>query len=595
MSKENSVQEFLHFDISQLKAMYSDCPTRLEDGTDGVKRVRDISKCKQYVLPRVFTLKNGDYAVFEENNLVMYGDKVMRKLYISRFPKEVKEWFLTDDVPFYDVVVKPNSPKVHGNTINLLEPMKAEVQDYDSFSNDTKELTKRMLHHVKSVWCNNKKDQYNYMLKYFKCIFMGKKNSACVYLRGAEGLGKSIVLEFIGKHVAGNNAICKGTSKQLIGGFNISMLAKRIVIFEELPTFSTQQWMGVSGVLKDHITGTETVYEDKYKSSFECNNVHSIFIVTNVSAIKDDNGRRYFILDCSTEYRGDNLYFEKLAECFSDDVGNCFYNYIMENVEVPDKWNAQSAMPLTDNKKDSYVERMQDEYRFLKEHFILNNISICKKLQQLYLEYETFMSTNRKQIISKIEFNKKLKEIGINSYTSGGYQKVKISAEALKEIAEKNHWLHELDEPEIKEPESDDDDDKPVKTKSDHLEEENQKLREEIERLTKALSKKEEEQPKKKAVKTNKSKREYDLTEIFSKNLWTGDDDEFEKEENETFKSKREPDLIEIFSENLWTGDDDEFEKEENETFNKETHEVQQEETVDMDELDKTILTLRFN
>ena len=51
-----------------------------------------------------------------------------------------------------------------------------------------------------------------------------------------------------------------------------------------------------------------------------------------------------------------------------------------------------------------------------------------------------------KRPAGKTDFNSRLSEIQINSYTSGGYIKFKISIDTLKEIAKKNNWINELDE-----------------------------------------------------------------------------------------------------------------------------------------------------
>ena len=67
------------------------------------------------------------------------------------------------------------------------------------------------------------------------------------------------------------------------------------------------------------------------------------------------------------------------------------------------------------------------------------------RLRDLFKKF-TFFS--KQDDISIQEFNKKLKEIEIISYISNGVAKVDISTEELHKIAEDNHWLHELDDPE---------------------------------------------------------------------------------------------------------------------------------------------------
>jgi hypothetical protein len=103
--------------------------------------------------------------------------------------------------------------------------------------------------------------------------------------------------------------------------------------------------------------------------------------------------------------------------------------------------------------------RLPAEYQFIKKQYILNKTGICCKLGVLYDVYAEFCRGERLEPIQKIEFHRKLKEIGIFTYDSCGYKKVKISYESLKSIADTKHWLHELDEPTTDGDSEDDDED----------------------------------------------------------------------------------------------------------------------------------------
>ena len=48
--------------------------------------------------------------------------------------------------------------------------------------------------------------------------------------------------------------------------------------------------------------------------------------------------------------------------------------------------------------------------------------------------------------MTKIEFNKKLKELGIESYKSNSTNRLKVSSEKLQEIAAERHWVHDTDD-----------------------------------------------------------------------------------------------------------------------------------------------------
>jgi hypothetical protein len=435
----------MEFKLTELLELFDSCKWTKA----GKEMIPDLTACKDYVLKRIFATKCAQYVMFENGVIQIRDYDQMNHVYFKRFPDPVRKWYTTGVIPLYNIVVNPNSKEridFDKCQINAVPSIKAKTKAYKSFTKTVKDKTKRMLDHIKTVWCSNDESQYTYTLQCMKNMFLGKKNNVCFYLRGIEGIGKSMPVEFIVSHVLGGDACCKGSSKMLISDFNMPMMGKYLIVFEELPTFSTSQWCGVSGKLKDYITGKTTMYEEKFVSAISAENAHTIFILTNVNAIKDDNGRRYFILDCSTSKLGDTEYFSALSECFDDEVGECFYNYVLEHIDIPKGWESQKNMPITANKKDSYAMRLCTEYQFLKKRFILNNTGINHRLGALFEDYEQFCRDSRIESSTKIDFHRKLKEVGIQSYDSCGYKKIKVTIDVLKSIASKHHWIHDLDE-----------------------------------------------------------------------------------------------------------------------------------------------------
>ena len=128
----------------------------------------------------------------------------------------------------------------------------------------------------------------------------GFKNRAILYLRGGQGIGKSTLFEFIEKFVVGYDLALKSGSEPLISRFNAILGGKLFVYFEELETFNVGQWMAVSSRLKRDSTSDTIVLEDKHTKAYTTNNMNNYAILSNNDAIKDDDGRRYFILDIAT-------------------------------------------------------------------------------------------------------------------------------------------------------------------------------------------------------------------------------------------------------------------------------------------------------
>lgn len=126
--------------------------------------------------------------------------------------------------------------------------------------------------------------------------------------------------------------------------------------------------MAVSSVLKRKITSPTLMIERKGVDPQEEKNLNNIILISNNDAIQDDDGRRYFILDISTIHRGNTEYFNKLYSCFSDEVGQLFYSYMMD-MDL-NGYNSQSY-PITQSKLDSFSKRLDNVYKFVKEEFVL--------------------------------------------------------------------------------------------------------------------------------------------------------------------------------------------------------------------------------
>ena len=111
---------------------------------------------------------------------------------------------------------------------------------------------------------------------------------------------------------------------------------------------------------KAYTTSDTCTYEDKFQKAFTAKNISNYIINSNVDAIKDDDGRRYFILDISghrqiikgSKTETDNTNFwDSVYACFNNEVGCAFYNYLME---VDIKGFKAQNFPMTDSKIDFF-------------------------------------------------------------------------------------------------------------------------------------------------------------------------------------------------------------------------------------------------
>ena len=243
------------------------------------------------------------------------------------------------------------------------------------------------------------------------------------------------------KHVIGNRLCVQTGSQPLISNFNKILFCKLLVIFEELENFSTSQWQGVSTRLKRNTSSDTCTYEEKNEKLFVAKNISNYIINSNVDAIKDDNGRRYFILDLNNSRKGDIAFFDNIYKnCINDEVGEAFFSFL-HTIDLSGYHDQD--FPATNAKQDSIVKRLDSVIRFLKENYILRNKDFDTNLKDVYAEYVVFCDADGSKACCKIEFNKRLESVNIKSYKCGNiHNKFKIKKEMMIEIATKNKWMH---------------------------------------------------------------------------------------------------------------------------------------------------------
>lgn len=87
----------------------------------------------------------------------------------------------------------------------------------------------------------------------------------------------------------------------------------------------------ISTRLKRWITSDSITLEKKGIDSYDADNLNNYVAISNNDTIKDEQGRRYFILDVSALHVGDRAYWDDLyATCDNDSFGAAFYSYLLE-------------------------------------------------------------------------------------------------------------------------------------------------------------------------------------------------------------------------------------------------------------------------
>lgn len=415
----------------------------------GKNTIRTVTEdCKSYMGKYFFLTNVGNYYFWEagSQDFFVHSKESIKEVYLNRLPSEVSFWFFKENTAIFSVVNEVNKPRLFDNKINMFYGFKyPSMKKYGEYSEETQDKVNLYLSYIKEVLCSYNEDSYQYIVKWLANMCQGNKNDSCLYLKGPEGIGKSTLSDFMMSWVLGDNITVKSRAEPLRTPYNKILCGKLLVVFEELPNFGEREWEGISSTLKDYITGFDTLYADKYEKQFKARNINNYIINSNVDAIKHSDGRRYVILDLSTKRKGDHKYFGNIkSQCYNAEVGEAFLSYMLE-IDVKG-FNGQKDMPVTQNKRNAIAERLHMEYKFIKEQYVFTKTSIKCTARKLYDEYVEYCKLSDYKPLTYIKFTTKLSEVNIEFKKSHGIYKYSMSYDELKQLADKNQWIHDLDE-----------------------------------------------------------------------------------------------------------------------------------------------------
>ena len=413
-----------------------------------LEKIETLSKqdAKTYIDKFFIPLEDGNHAQLIDNKYIIIDDAILKRVLFKRMSPDYRDYYFIQKKDVRRVIYDVDLPTLTPGFLNLCPKMKQTYKKFNSFSVEIQKRTKLMIDHIKMIWCSNNEDAFQFTLKWLANMIKGKRNDSALYLKGPQGVGKSMPLEFIRAYVIRNPLSVQCGSGPLKNKFNSELSGKLLVMFEELENFNSAEWKFISSVLKRQITSPTLNIERKGCDIREETNLNNYVLISNNDSIQDDDGRRYFILDICTRFLNNKIYFNELHDkCFNDDVGQAFYSYLME---VDLKGYKSQDYPMTASKKDSFAKRLDSQYRFLKDMYIMKKINIERiKVKDMHDSYKAYCQTTEiKYIKGLIEFNKSLSNIGINYYPSSGKNYYKMEYNKLKEISDKFNWVHDLDE-----------------------------------------------------------------------------------------------------------------------------------------------------
>lgn len=306
------------------------------------------------------------------------------------------------------------------NVFNLWTGFKAQEVKTDVF-----EPIQMILDHIKDVYCDGCEMSYEYFLDliYFILKYPEKPLSIATFIYSKKhGSGKNIILDFLQKHVFGDNITYYTTGlESVLGNHNHLLKNKKIIVVDECAS-SADKFVGNFDKFKSMMSGLWLTINPKGVNQYNIRNVLSWFLISNHddSIRLEPSDRRYFCLSVNEKYVGNKHYFKELGSKFTQDNGDLLYTYIMKwgdsrdvNISVP-PMNAFKKLIISKGWSSSLrflfelKERQYDETT--KEYKPYDGDENQKKATDLYDHYKNWCNTNHEKLKSNTKFSSDIKD-----------------------------------------------------------------------------------------------------------------------------------------------------------------------------------------
>lgn len=428
-----------------------------------------VEEAKAYILRFHYKLGIGKYVgILDENGVNIIPTIDLKHNHLTKYdvtpskagnaqkPFRAFDWFQNGHRASWRLVQEYQAPRVNHEKRELNQMsnplhLPNTVKPFKEYKETTREMTEKVLSHIREVWCSSSKEQYDYVMSWLSCIIVaGKKQRTALYLKSVQGTGKGTIIEFLLTKVLGSGLGFSTDSTESINGFNEQLAGKLLVNYDELPCATVGEWKQTHNNLKklisDNMMSTRGMYKERNETT---KNTMNVILTTNNQAVKiDHNSRRYVALDVSPKYVRNHDYFAELHKItqgkYSRAVGECFYAWLVENYnEIKNSFNCDKY-PITQTYLDEVRCNIPSILGFIKKEFILrgNGLdmlqSVFKENAEAYLGIRTLKNTDLKQQLSVVGLKSSRKRVG-----SGGKRPncLKFSHKALVEAFKSSGFL----------------------------------------------------------------------------------------------------------------------------------------------------------
>ena len=454
------------------------------------------------------------------------------------FPTEIKTWYEMNSLKYTLTMhnEKPRTFKINDQSfLNLFSGYrfnKNDAKDEEKIKRGSAGV-KFIWDHIKNIWNSGNEQCFEYDYNWLCKLVAGHKLKTMIYLLGKMGIGKSIVVKFF-INILGIQVSCiLSNDRPITGQFNGSLMGKSICYLDEI-VHDYNDFKSLYNQLKPYITEDHIAYRNLYEKLKLLLNTTSFIMSGNSDMIKLDDpskgdDRRIKVNDVS-EILNSNDYFKTLTDYMADeDVIYAMYHHCIDNCNS--EWNELNELkklPISNTKISMIQQALDSSTLFLKSFVNDKRMDTFIKPLDFYQAYKNWNETadQKKHILNKMTFLNKLKDnkqfvsFVENYRLEGGNPTnyIKINRSEMIAYFTKKHFWNEYDDVNNTKDESKID-------YYDNLEDENTKLKQEIELLKSQMALMVQPKPVKIKTKTETKTKIKNVIIIDDENTEDEDDD----------------------------------------------------------------------
>lgn len=246
----------------------------------------------------------------------------------------IDDWELNPKRNTYDrVVFKPTNDLFRGCGC---KPIIKQGGEYNQFMGylanlDNAKRCKKILWHIRYVWCSGNTEMFLYTLKWLSELFKypDKVGAPYLVLKSMQGAGKNVVIDKVICRLLGAHAISTSNKEDLLGRFN-SHLGINLFLFLDEAIFAGDPR---SKNLMKSLINEFRVIEQKGIDKEKGKNYTKIMMATNEehAANIEFTDRRHVYLPVSDEFKDDKQYFKELVMEIDNGGREAFLKFMLNH------------------------------------------------------------------------------------------------------------------------------------------------------------------------------------------------------------------------------------------------------------------------